>query len=239
MKAGWVMAGVAMGWVLGGFSAAGAYGTNQAREVRGVARWSGRVDVQFTSGVADPYYVLSGPAESYRAFRFNAMFREALNRYAAAKSGSGGGAITLLVHLDTLTTGYRQLGAGVVPEGPAFALGGPVRLAAAGLQVARGPGARLSHFREGDGDLSVPAEITKSAALGFSAELRAADRAVNREALTASAEVTMTWDDWDPWGRSGWNPWAYDYGPVLEALTWDAMARIDGFVDAALRTPGK
>jgi len=233
MKARWAMGVVATWWALGGLAAAWAYGSNQLPQTPAVVRLGGPVTVAFTSAVADPYYVLSGPVESYEAVRFNQLFREALERYAQAKSGPGSETVVLSVHLEGLTTDYRQLGAGVVPAEP-------FRVAAAGVRVARGPLGRMAHSRrDGGGDLSVPAEITKAAALTFWVESRAADGAARREAMTASASVTLTWDDWDPWGHPGWNPWAYDYRPVLGALVRDAVARIDGFVEGAVRAPGR
>lgn len=232
-----VAMGVA-GWLLGAVPGAWAYGTNQIPESPAVERLGGKVAVQFSSAVADPYYVLSGPVESYEAFRFNAMFREALGRYAAAKSGPGEEEVTLVVHLEALTTGYRQLGAGIPHQGGDWAAAGPIQLAAAGREVARGPFRSAAHFDEDGGDWSFPAEVTKSAALRFSAELRAAGIPAARESLSAHAELTVTWDDWDPWGPQ-WALRAYEYGPVLQGVIRDAMARIDGFVAGSIKTPGK
>jgi len=231
MRARWMVAVLAAVWGLGGNADAWSYGATHAAEVPAVAPLPGSVAVTFDSAVRDPYYVLSGPVETYRAFRFNEMFQKELAAYVAEKGGPGAGTFTLTVHLETLTTAYGQLGAGLSPRGTDLALAGSPRLA-------RGPFLNASHFREGDGDWSFPAEITKSATLRFSVSLRSDDRTVGPEELSARAETTVTWDDWDPWGPH-WALRAYDYGPVLRAAIGDAVARIDGFVNGAVNAPAR
>ena len=145
MKAAWKVA-LCAAWGLGAAApSAWPYGANQAPEVSERVRLDQAVEVQFSSGVSDPYYVLSGPAESYQAFQFNAMFGEALDRYAAAKSGPGEAGLALFVRLEDLTTAYRQVGAGI-PQERRRDSGRPVQLAALGSPGGRGLVSRVSHL---------------------------------------------------------------------------------------------
>jgi len=238
VKVRWLAAVGVASWMVGAAPVAWTYGTNQVPASPAVEQLGGRVAVQLSSAIAEPYYVLSGPAESYAAFPFNAMFREALDRYVAAKSGPGAAGVTLVIHLEALTTGYQQLGAGLLPERERWAAAEPIRLASAGVEVARGPFGGLSDFDREGGDWSFPAEIYKSATLQFTAEVRSAEGPAVREVLSAKSDVTVTWDDWDPWGPQ-WALRAYDYGPVLQQVIRNAMVRVDAFVDQAVQGAGK
>jgi hypothetical protein len=224
----------AAGFVLATITGAWGYGTQPGLEIPVAKQVAGKVEVRFSSAIADPYYVLSGPVESYESFHFNGMFRGALERYAAAKSGPGEGLVKLVVHLERLSTGYRQLGAGLPPAGAPLARAGRLQLASAD---AGAPLGLISQFRDDGGDWSFPEEITKSAALGFAVEVQSAGSAPSRESLSVSADVTVTWDDLDPWGPQ-WSAKAYAYGPVLEAVTRNAIRRIDALLEGVVRSPG-
>jgi hypothetical protein len=71
-----------------------------------------RLAVSFSSEVADPYPVLSGPAQSYQLLRLNDRFRGALEQYARRKSApEGGHRVRLAVHLRSASTSYEEVGA--------------------------------------------------------------------------------------------------------------------------------
>lgn len=66
--------------------------------------------VEVASSVADPYYVLSGPIETYRSYPVNGWLREAFEEYGRQKAGGGEGRGVLRVRVDDLATRFRPVG---------------------------------------------------------------------------------------------------------------------------------
>lgn len=82
---------------------------SRAAEVRPLTQ---TLSVDFTSGVPNDYWVLSGPAQTYQKLEVNQQVRSALERYAQRKSGAAGGqALVLDVRVDRFWTGFRAIGA--------------------------------------------------------------------------------------------------------------------------------
>ncbi|MFU8856794.1 MAG: hypothetical protein ACNA8S_07270 [Deferrisomatales bacterium] len=221
-------------WVVAGLAAsAGCAGVVAPPAHRGqigqaVQRGAAVVSVQLRSSVADPYYVLSGPSETYRAYRLTERFSRHLEAYAARKSAPEGPTIDVTVTLESVSTDYRQIG-GVEREAGRGLAGAPlhqsVRVAAAGtVAVLRLPS--LLTGREWDGGgLSIPYEITKRARLAALVEVSSSGRSLARETVNAEAEEIVSWEDHDAW--------AYDYSAVFEALFRKVVAEVDRIVDQA------
>lgn len=66
--------------------------------------------VEFTTRVPDPYYVLSGPTETYRSYPVNGWLREAFEEYGRQKAGGGEGQGVIRIRVDDLTTRFRAIG---------------------------------------------------------------------------------------------------------------------------------
>jgi len=184
-----------------------------------------------TSSLPEPYYVLSGPAETYRAHRVVERFAGIFAYYVARKSGPGKPGIEVVVNLDALVTGYREVG-GMMPAGGVRRAGRAeaegVQVAAAGRLAGWGPLGRFGDFARDRGGLSIPYEITKRATLTATVEVSSAGRRFARETVKAEAEEVIRWEDYDPW--------AYDYATVLYAALGKALGEVDRVVDAALAT---
>lgn len=193
------------------------------------------VEARLTSALPDPYYVLTGPVETYRGYRLERRFGRLLEAYARRKSGAGSPPLILTVHLEALTTGYHQIGgrqrdrrfrAEVSPTGPRLLLasaGGP-----------EGCVSRLGGFgglERDDGGPSIPYEITKRAALTAAVAVADGGHTLARETVTREAVEVVSWEDHDRW--------AYDYGGVLEAAFRMVLAQADRLVDDAAATRGR
>jgi hypothetical protein len=61
--------------------------------------------------VPDPYYVRSGPIETYRSYPFRAWVEAAFREYVGQKSGALEDEGTLQVRVDQLSTRFRAIGA--------------------------------------------------------------------------------------------------------------------------------
>ncbi|MEW6489042.1 MAG: hypothetical protein AB1578_14140 [Thermodesulfobacteriota bacterium] len=193
------------------------------------------VEARLTSALSDPYYVLTGPVETYRGYRLERRFGRLLEAYARRKSGAGSPPLVLTVHLESLTTGYHQIGrrdrerryrAALPRTSPELLLasaGGP-----------EGSLARLRRFggldRDG-GDLSIPYEITKRAVLTAVVAVTSGGDTLARETVTREAVEVISWEDYDRW--------AYDYGGVLEGAFRQVLAEADRLVDDAVAVRGR
>lgn len=189
--------------------------------VEGVRRAAFPVAVRFTSDVADPYWVMAGPSETYRSIRVNDRLRGRLEAYARAKSGPEGNPLDVLVHLERVDTAYGQLGR----RG-----GGGTRLArAAPRTLTDALPMRLGSDREFDDGR--PYRITKTVEVTLRAEASADGRLLAREPITVRLEETTEHDDIDLW--------TYDYLPLVDRALGEAVARLDEIVEraAALRSP--
>ncbi len=186
------------------------------------------------SSLPERYYVLSGPAETYRSYRVTERFQGLFAEYVARKTGAGSPGVEVAVSLDELTTGYREVG-GVEPAREGRFAGGT---GSAGVQVASAaPVASLGLLgRFGDldrdrGDLSIPYEITKKAALSATVEVTAQGRSLAREPVKAEAVEVIPWEEYDSW--------AYDYTAVLDAAMRRLLVEVDRVVDGALTSLGR
>jgi hypothetical protein len=174
-----------------------------------------RIAAQFTSSVPDAYEVLSGPIDTYRRLAINDRLRRLLDAYAREKSDeSSGKTAELLVHLDRVTTAYRQIGSRQ-RQPPA-----------AGRVVP----ASFDDLVFDDHD-SRPEEITKRAAVALTVEVLSEGKTLLRESLTAEATQITKRPDIDPW--------AYDYSGVVDAALRQAVEALDGLVDRALAEAAK
>ncbi len=192
------------------------------------------LSIRLQSDVADPYYVLTGPAETYRAYRVTERFRRHLEGYAAQKSAAEGPRLELSVTLESLSTGYQQIGgADRGGKGRLARLSGkmPVQVAAAGPWARLGILGRFSGLEGDGGDLSIPYEITKRATLTARVEVSSAGRTLARETVTVQGEEIIRWENYDAW--------AYDYARVFEAAFRKLIAEVDGLVDRAVAGLGR
>jgi hypothetical protein len=175
-----------------------------------------RFDLRFTSAVPDLYYVLSGPAQSYARYRVNEQLRKALEGYCGrAVAASGEGAVSLGVHLESVTTNYEEIGA-YLPAGDV-----------AGLRLASFEGFGWPNWdREWDGP-SIPERITKSVVLTLETEIARPGAPPRRESSHASATEVID--------RYHWDRWAYDYAEVIEQAVRNAVVEVDRILRSALR----
>ncbi|MEW6486651.1 MAG: hypothetical protein AB1578_01895 [Thermodesulfobacteriota bacterium] len=68
------------------------------------------VALDLETRVPDPYYVLSGPIETYRAYPFQDWVSEAFREYARQKSGALEEEGILQVRVEQLSTRFRAIG---------------------------------------------------------------------------------------------------------------------------------
>ncbi|AMV73893.1 hypothetical protein JCM30471_23130 [Desulfuromonas carbonis] len=173
-----------------------------------------RFILAWSSQVADPYYVLAGPSESYRRFPFNAWAESALEEQLALRSSrEGAPLVKVAVKLREVTTDYRQVGEAPVMNG--------ILLAGFG-----GGLASVAGDFDQDGGRSIPEEIYKSARLDGELELYLGDRLLTRQHVASAVEQLVRWEDFDAW--------SYDYGSVLQALIADLRTQVDQILLQAL-----
>lgn len=192
------------------------------------------VEARLTSALSDPYYVLTGPVETYRGYRLERRFGRLLESYARRKSGTGSSPLVLTVHLESLTTGYHQIGGRDRERRYRTALPrtGPELL----LASASGPEGSLVRLRRfggrdrDNGGPSIPYEITKRAVLTAVVAVATAGDSLARDTVTREAVEVISWDDYDRW--------AYDYGRVLEGAFMKVLAEADRLVDDAVAKRG-
>lgn len=68
------------------------------------------VALDLETRVPDPYYVLSGPIETYRSYPFHAWVSEAFREYVRQKSGALEEEGILQVRVEQLSTRFRAIG---------------------------------------------------------------------------------------------------------------------------------
>lgn len=179
-----------------------------------VERAAGPVVVRVKSEIPEPYIVLSGPAQTYAAYRFNDRAVSRFEAYGGDKSGGGGTALEVLVVLRALVTGYREVGSRKSLPG--------VQVAFAGSGLPRALG-RIA-MDEGNG-LNIPQEIHRSARLTGEAEVRRDGQLLLRKDFSAEVASVVTWEDY--------SRWVYDYTDVLHAVLEEAVVQADRIVDEA------
>ena len=165
-----------------------------------------RFNLEMTSHIADPYYVLAGGSESYGRFPFNDWARSALRNRLAARSGTGDlPVVTVAVDLHRLTTAYDEIGEGPTLHSPIYNGIGPQLLAG-------------GDFEEGDGR-ALPSEIHKSAELKGTLGLRLEGRIVAERPLRENVGIVIYWEDIDRW--------SFRYNDVLRAVIDELTKDVD------------
>ena len=163
--------------------------------------------LEWSSALANPYYVLAGPGVSYRRFPFNDWAQTALRQRLALRSGpSSAPTVRVVVHLQQLTTDYSEIGAA-----PAF---GRMRYAGLGGFVGV-----LSDDNDEDGGPPTPEDIFKSAQLTGELRLVRDDKVLLRRSLSAKVRQQINWQDFDSW--------TYDYGSVLKQVIRIMVSDVD------------
>lgn len=198
-----------------------------------------RINATLTSKLPDRYLVRSGPLETYRAYRVNERFRSKLITYVAAKSaGTSADTLDLVVTIEDLTTGYKQIGASLTDPSPnalAFVTRGDLVASASPFLAADAPGFLVSSGLDiwrGEGDTTLPQEVTKTATLTLAAEVRMRETVVRIR--TFSLASTDTWHrdfDWEL------RAWVYDYTQVFHDVFAKGLVRIDEMIDEVVREP--
>ncbi len=176
-----------------------------------------------SSALPDPYYVLSGPFQSYQRFQVNASFQQRLEAYLSTKSDPGASqTVELGVHIIKLQTSYDRLGHQPTPTRP-------VRLAALGLGI--GGRMPLSAFDGlfGDQDDDRPQQITKTARLHAQITIKRPDQSTLREEIIGRSIQILERED------MGLRP--HEYSSLIAEVQAAAIVEIDRLLDQALR-PG-
>jgi len=147
------------------------------------------VDIDLSSQIDDPYYVMSGPSETYRRFSFNGWCRSALQQFRVENFKTGDQPVlSINIVLIKLKTSYDEFG--MMPYQGGLAL--------------------FSGLDDDDGGLDVPVEIYKGAALTAEIQLVANGEVILSKRLQPSFNTTVHGEDFDSW--------SYDYGPVLRGV---------------------
>lgn len=180
--------------------------------------------VHFSSELPDPYYVTSGPFQSYQRFAVNDSFQRRLRAYAAAKSDPlASQALELSVHLISLQTSYDRLGS--LPGSKGFS---GVLMAGAGWRGG-GPVADLDSFDRDPFD-DLPEQITKTATLSAAVGISWPGQAEIRDTVVGrSVEVLERWD----MGLG-----MYDYAPLIAEAQIATLREIDQLLHLALAREG-
>lgn len=178
-----------------------------------------RVVLHYGSDIPNPYYVLSGPFQSYARFAFNEQFQRRLEAYARAKSDpQASRTIDLRVQATGLQTTYDRLGAlqGSMP-----------RLAGVGW-----PGDwPLSAFdsRAQDRFDDLPEQITKTATLQLRIDIDSAG--TNLLSQTLASRVVQNLQ------RHDMGLGTYDYQPLISGVQEQALIEIDDLLQRSLPAP--
>lgn len=182
-----------------------------------------KILVHYSSDLPNPYYVLSGPFQSYQRFAVNQSFQRRLEDYAATKSTpSAAQTLELSVYVKELLTTYDRLG--VLPTNPR-----PVKVAQAGFP-GRGDwplSAFDSHTRDSSGDL--PEQITKTATLRLEISIDLAGVTLAAQSLAPRVVQILE--------RHDMGLGTYDYIPVISGVQEQALAEIDGLLQRVLPAP--
>ena len=179
-----------------------------------------KVLVHFTSDLSDPYYVLSGPFQTYQRFAINDAFQRRLMAYAAAKSDPlANRTLELTVHLTSLQTSYDRLGSlPGVERHPGVLLAG----------LGRSVDWPLVAFDSIDQDRfdDLPEQITKTATLFAEVGITLPGQAEIGEAIVGrSVQVLERWD----MGLG-----MYDYYPLMVEAQTAVLRDIDRLLHRSL-----
>lgn len=180
-----------------------------------------RILLHYSSDLPNPYYVLSGPFQSYQGFAVNESFQRRLEAYLSAKSDPRAAqAIELLVHVTQIQTTYDRLG--ILPA-PAL----PVRLAALGLAF----GGLGFDGLFGDQDDDRPQQITKTARLHAQVTIKLPDQSAMREEIIGRSIQILE--------REDMGLRTHDYSPLIAEVQTATIVEIDRLLDKALRQGGR
>lgn len=180
-----------------------------------------KILLHYSSDLPNPYYVLSGPFQSYGRFQVNAFFQDRLEAYLSDKSDPRAAqAIELLVHVTQLQTTYDRLGNLPAPVHP-------VRLAALGM----GFGGLGFGGLIGDQDDDRPQQITKTAQLHAQVTIKLPDQSAKREEIIGRSIQILE--------REDMGLRTHDYSPLIAEVQAAAIDEIDRLLDQTLRQGGR
>lgn len=174
-----------------------------------------KVLVHFSSDLPNPYYVLSGPFQSYQHFAVNESFQHRLEAYAEAKSDPRASqTLELTVHVTKLQTSYDRLG--ILPEGKRPR----VLLAGVGWPLTAFDSIDQDHFDD------LPEQITKTAALTAEVGITLPGQAEIRESIVGrSVQILERWD---------MDLGTYDYSPLIREVQTVVIRDIDRMLHRSL-----
>lgn len=175
-----------------------------------------KVLVHFSSDLPNPYYVLSGPFQTYQRFAVNDAFQNRLEDYAAAKSApQASQTLELTVHVTRLQTSYDRLG--ILPDVQPRP---GVRVAAVGFPLTAFDSIDQDRFDD------LPEQITKTATLFAEVTITLPGQTgVREEIVGRSVQVLERWD----MGLG-----TYDYYPLIVEAQTAAIREIDRVLQQAL-----
>ena len=180
-----------------------------------------KILLHYSSDLPNPYYVLSGPFQSYGRFAVNESFQRRLEAYLSDKSDPRAAqVIELLVHVTKIQTTYDRLGNLPAPARS-------VRLAALGL----GFGGLGFDGLFGDQDGDRPQQITKTARLHAQVTIKLPDQSSLREEIVGRSIQILEPED------MGLR--THDYSPLIADIQAAAIVEIDRLLDQALRQGGR
>lgn len=180
-----------------------------------------KILVHYSSDLPNPYYVLSGPFQSYQRFAFNDSFQRRLESYAAAKSNpSASQTLELTIHAKELLTTYDRIG--ILPE-----VRRPLRVAQAGI-LGRGNWPLSVFDSRTDGPFDdLPEQITKTATLRALVSITLPGRAEYREEITARSIHRLE--------RQDMGLRTYDYDLLIAEVQTAAVRELDRLLLHALQ----
>lgn len=174
--------------------------------------------LEFTSALADPFPVTSGPTESYGRYAVASQFLARLSpQVERLSSPSSARRVTLSVHLVELDTRYHRLGR-LPLLGPPYA-------------TYRRVGVRPASFSAGwenEWDADIPAEIRKGVTLVVALGLSGDGIAPLQTTLTIARDTIVEGREFDP-------DHAYLYTDLLDQTLRAAVAEITLWVQGHLR----
>lgn len=182
-----------------------------------------KILLHYSSDLANPYYVLSGPFQSYGRFAVNESFQRRLEVYAEAKSTTSAiQTLELTVHAKELLTTYDRLGG--LPEERR-----PSRVAQAGL-LGRGDWPLSVFNSRSDGPFDdLPEQITKTATLQLEISISLAGVPLTTQNLAPRIVQILE--------RYDLGLGTYDYHPLISGVQEQALAEIDRLLQRVLPAP--
>ena len=192
-------------------------------ETQPVPQYPYQLSLDFHSTLPDPYYVLSGPAQTYDRFPVNERFAQLLRERLARQSQPGAERNAVLaVYVEALHTSFDEIGLG--PKS------GNIRLAMNETAMADA-GPEMVGDMDRDGDFNLPEETIKQATMELRLVLSSAGRVLGEKSLNVSYTEKHNWYFEHPatlvFAR-------YGYASVLEGLYREAQQEISGFLAAQL-----